>query len=95
MCHVPFNLSGGSIIQPSASVPEYQEVSAMPNKHSLNLRVKTRDRAAIRFVPFIVDRYNAHKDSGIFIGHEANWARGQLGVVLPPQHLSYVCTYDD
>ena len=62
----------------------------MPNKHSLNLRVKTRDRAAIRFVPFIVDRYNAHKDSGLFIGHEANWARGQLGVVLPPQHLSYV-----
>ena len=41
----------------------------MPNKHSLNLRVKTRD-----LVPFIVDRYNAHKDSGIFIGHEANWA---------------------
>ena len=42
----------------------------MPNKHSLNLTVKTRDRAAIKFV----DRYNAHKDSGIFIGHEANWA---------------------
>ena len=61
-------------IQPSASVPEDQEVSAMRNKHSLNLRVKTRDRAAIRFVPFIVDRYYAHKDSGIFIGHEANWA---------------------
>ena len=46
----------------------------MPNKHSMNLRVKTRDRAAIRFVPFIVDRYNAHKDSGIFIGHEDIWA---------------------
>ena len=56
----------------------------MPNKHSLNLRVKTRDRAAIRFVPFIVDRYNAHKDSGIFIGHEANWAWFFLR-----RHLSY------
>ena len=56
----------------------------MPNKHSLNLRVKTRDRAAIRIVPFIVDRYNAHKDSGIFIGHEANWAW-----FLPRRHLSY------
>ena len=47
--YLPSNLSG--LADPTISmVPDDQEVSAMPNKHSLNLRVKTRDRAAIYII---------------------------------------------